>query len=167
MDIPITILLLFILIMGIVAYIGYHYYTVISTPSTPPVSFILPAGQEVYRIDNVYIIPLHASKMEGSPPIGICKIELTYTDSDGNIYSASVSLATGPETYQTEATFPGGRIQISNPVIFENTDIRLAIGMYSWEYVPRSIIIYMCVYGEDPVPRWQQTLLIPDVVIKP
>lgn len=167
MDVPVSVMLLIVVVIATVASVAYYYYTHWDKPSTPPVSFTLEGGQLVYKIGNTYIINLHMAKQAESPPIGICKLGIVYQDASGNIKTDTITFATGPKTYRKTGTFSGGTVEFDETVITTQTEQKLAIVMNDANSKPINLVLYLCVYGEPPRPKWSEAISIPNTPLTP
>ena len=168
MQVPISVMILVIVVIGVVAAVYYNYDMKFpgNENNVLPVRASIPSGDLVYKVGNSFIIPIRFAKSTDKP-IGVCKISISYTKPDGSIASNTVVLATGPSSYVTEATFDNGTVKLPVPVILQPVDTELTVTFDGNGYSINGIVFYYCEYGVSTVPKWSETLLIPETVLSP
>jgi len=168
MDVPISIA--FLIIIAIAVAIGFYFaYVAKFSPSsvTAPVVAKLPAGNIVYKVGNAFFIPIHFSKTDNSPPIGVCAVDVNYMDSSNRIRVEKVTLAVSPTNYLNSGSFSVGTVSLSQVVLYSSMDVTLSVAFNAPGYQLNSIVFYYCRYGVSTKPDWSETLLIPEVALTP
>jgi len=168
MDVPVSIVLLIIIAAAVV--IGFYFaYVADLNPSsvTPPVIAKLPAGNLVYKVGDAYFIPLHFSKTDNSPPIGVCAIGINYADPTNRTRVEKVVLAVSPTNYLNKGSFSAGSVSLSHVVLYTSVDTTLIVSFNGPGYQLNSVVLYYCRYGVSTNPDWSETLLIPEVALSP
>ena len=134
--------------------------------STRPVSANLASGSVVYMVDeDTYVIPVRFTTSTDRP-IGVCRVGISYMV-NGVVYTDEIRLALSPSTYRNRVGFAGGTFIIENPIISGPMDVDIVIDCSSPDCVVNGIEFYYCEYGVSTEPRWSETLVIPEGVLRP
>jgi len=169
MESAVTIVLLVIFAIAVVsAFVMYYSGIFSSSTLSSPVRASIPAGQTVYKVGNTFFIPLHFSKTDNSPIIGVCGISINYIGATGDRVDR-VWFANTASQYVNSGTFTEGTVSLSKVIIDAPSDATLAIVFSNtyFNYKINSIILFYCTYGVSTNPEWSESLLIPENVLTP
>jgi len=157
-EVPVSVAVLLAVVVVVVAVLAYSTLPMFREEIVSPVRASFPAGNPAYKANNTYYVPLRFSK--GSDVIvSVCRIDLAYVDSSGQVSSATIPEASG--------TFKDGSLTLKVSVIDKPAiDTVLIVSFASSGYRIASVTFYYCLQGERS-PRWSETLLVPETALTP
>ena len=168
-DVPIGAMIMLLIVVA--AVLGFMALVIPKYLGLTPPPVTANVRSEVYKWENHYSISIRFAKKEDTPPIGICRITVTfYHPATDSTYSATATLAVGPSSYRNQALATGSplnvTVSITTPVIRQTVDVVLDV-YFSEDVDLNSVTLFYCIYGKSAKPKWSESLEIPEVVLQP